>query len=62
VVKGTDLNITLNVKNAGYASPYNKRTAKVAIAQYQNRRGKSLLDMATMCANGTPALIKVRRV
>jgi hypothetical protein len=31
VVKGTILNITLNLKNAGYASPYNKRTAKLIL-------------------------------
>ncbi|RYE20214.1 MAG: DUF4832 domain-containing protein [Sphingobacteriales bacterium] len=31
VVVGTSLNITLNLKNAGYASPYNKRTAKLLL-------------------------------
>ncbi|EDM37710.1 hypothetical protein PBAL39_14834 [Pedobacter sp. BAL39] len=31
VVKGTTMNIVLNVKNAGYASPYNKRTAKLIL-------------------------------
>jgi hypothetical protein len=30
-VKGTFLNITLNLKNTGYASPYNKRTAKLIL-------------------------------
>jgi hypothetical protein len=31
VVKGTDLSIVLNIKNAGYASPYNKRPAKLLL-------------------------------
>jgi hypothetical protein len=46
VVKGTDLNITLNVKNAGYASPYNKRPAKLLLRNTQTNEVK-VLDMAT---------------
>jgi hypothetical protein len=36
VVRGTNLNITLNVKNAGYASPFNKRTAKIVLRNKAN--------------------------
>ncbi len=31
VVRGTDLSFTLNIKNVGYASPYNKRPAKLIL-------------------------------
>ncbi|RYE20371.1 MAG: DUF4832 domain-containing protein, partial [Sphingobacteriales bacterium] len=39
VVVGTALNITLNLKNAGYASPYNKRTAKLLL---RNKQGGAI--------------------
>jgi hypothetical protein len=31
VVRGTSMNITINLKNVGYASPFNKRTAKLVL-------------------------------
>jgi hypothetical protein len=31
VVKGTNLNVTINLKNVGYASPYNKRPVKLLL-------------------------------
>lgn len=46
VVKGTTLNITLNLKNAGYASPYNKRTAKLILRNTQSGEIKSF-DLLT---------------
>ncbi|MFD0763789.1 DUF4832 domain-containing protein [Mucilaginibacter lutimaris] len=46
VVKGTDLNIVLNIKNAGYASPYNKRTAKLVLRNTKTNEVKSF-DLAT---------------
>ncbi|MEO6149518.1 MAG: DUF4832 domain-containing protein, partial [Mucilaginibacter sp.] len=46
VVAGTSLSITLNVKNAGYASPYNKRTAKL-ILRSKNGGAVTSFDMAT---------------
>ncbi|MBB5395785.1 DUF4832 domain-containing protein [Mucilaginibacter sp. AK015] len=46
VVKGTDLNIVLNIKNAGYASPYNKRPAKLLLRNTKTGEVKSF-DMAT---------------
>jgi hypothetical protein len=36
VVKGTVLNLVLNVKNLGYASPYNKRTIKLVLRNKAN--------------------------
>lgn len=45
VVKGTYLNITLNIKNAGYASPYNKRTAKLILRNTTSGEIKSF-DLA----------------
>lgn len=45
-VKGTVMNITLNLKNAGYASPYNKRTVKLLLRNTQNGEVKSF-DLAT---------------
>ncbi|MEJ2903083.1 DUF4832 domain-containing protein [Pedobacter panaciterrae] len=35
-VKGTSLNVVLNVKNVGYASPYNKRTIKLVLRNKAN--------------------------
>lgn len=46
VVKGTDLNIVLNIKNKGYASPYNKRTVKLLLRNTKTNEVKSL-DLAT---------------
>lgn len=46
VVKGTSLNMVLNVKNAGYASPYNKRTIKLVLRNKTNGALKSF-DLAT---------------
>ncbi|MGY4539161.1 hypothetical protein ACVW0P_003589 [Mucilaginibacter sp. UYNi724] len=46
VVKGTDMNITLNVKNRGYASPYNKRTVKLLLRNTKTNEVKSF-DLAT---------------
>lgn len=45
-VKGTTMNITLNFKNVGYASPYNKRTAKLLLRNTSNGEVKSF-DLAT---------------
>ncbi|MES2265164.1 MAG: DUF4832 domain-containing protein [Bacteroidota bacterium] len=45
VVKGTDLNIVLNIKNAGYASPYNKRTVKLVLRNTKTNEVKSF-DLA----------------
>jgi hypothetical protein len=41
VVRGTDLSIVLNLKNAGYASPYNKRPAKLILRNTQTQEIKS---------------------
>ncbi|WP_316817497.1 DUF4832 domain-containing protein [Pedobacter nyackensis] len=41
VVKGTTLNLVLNVKNVGYASPYNKRTIKLVLRNKTNGAIKS---------------------
>ena len=41
VVKGTDLTIVLNIKNAGYASPYNKRPAKLLLRNTTTKEIKS---------------------
>ena len=46
VVKGTNLEFTLNLKNKGYASPYNKRTAKLLLRNTKTGEVKSF-DMAT---------------
>lgn len=46
IVKGTDLNIVLNIKNAGYASPYNKRTVKLLLRNTKTNEVKSF-DLAT---------------
>ncbi|ATP55295.1 hypothetical protein CPT03_01860 [Pedobacter ginsengisoli] len=46
VVKGTSLNIVLNVKNVGYASPYNKRTIKLVLRNKENGSLKSF-DLAS---------------
>jgi hypothetical protein len=46
VVRGTDLNIVLNIKNAGYASPYNKRPVKLLLRNTQTNALKSF-DLAT---------------
>ncbi|WP_442587306.1 DUF4832 domain-containing protein [Pedobacter sp. AW31-3R] len=46
VVKGTSLNLVLNVKNAGYASPYNKRTAKLVLRNTTSGELKTF-DLAT---------------
>lgn len=46
VVRGTDLNITLNIKNAGYASPYNKRPTILILRNTQTKEMKSF-DLAT---------------
>ncbi|RZL13884.1 MAG: DUF4832 domain-containing protein, partial [Pedobacter sp.] len=43
VVKGTDLTIVLNIKNAGYASPYNKRPAKLLLRNTTTKEIKSFL-------------------
>jgi hypothetical protein len=45
VVKGTDMSIVLNIKNAGYASPYNKRPAKLLLRNIKTKEIKSF-DMA----------------
>ncbi|AOM79467.1 DUF4832 domain-containing protein [Pedobacter steynii] len=45
-VKGTQMNIKLNLKNVGYASPYNKRTVKLILRNTQNGALKSF-DLAT---------------
>jgi hypothetical protein len=45
VVKGTFLNLTLNLKNAGYASPYNKRSAKLILRNTLNGQ-ETVLDLA----------------
>ncbi len=45
VVKGTDLNIILNIKNVGYASPYNKRPAKLLLRNTKTNEVKAF-DMA----------------
>ncbi|MGV3704069.1 MAG: DUF4832 domain-containing protein [Arcticibacter sp.] len=36
VVRGTSMTIVINLKNAGYASPFNKRTAKLLLRNKQN--------------------------
>jgi hypothetical protein len=46
VVKGTDLNIVLNIKNAGYASPYNKRTVKLVLRNTKTNEVRSF-DLVT---------------
>lgn len=46
VVKGTSLNITLNIKNAGYASPYNKRPAKLILRNTKTTE-MTTFDLAT---------------
>jgi hypothetical protein len=46
LVKGTSLNFVLNIKNAGYASPYNKRPAKLLLRNTKTNEIKSF-DMAT---------------
>lgn len=46
VVKGTFLNMVLNVKNVGYASPYNKRTIKLVLRNKTNGTLKSF-NLAT---------------
>lgn len=46
VVRGTDLNIVLNIKNAGYASPYNKRPAKLMLRNTKTNEVKSF-DLVT---------------
>jgi len=45
VVRGTSMNIVLNLKNAGYASPFNKRTAKLVLRNKQTGELKSF-DLA----------------
>lgn len=45
-VKGTVMNITLNLKNVGYASPYNKRTAKLVLRNTKSGELKSF-DLAS---------------
>jgi len=45
VVHGSNLNITLNIKNRGYASPYNKRGAKLVLRNKATGDIKSF-DMA----------------
>ncbi|GAA4313280.1 hypothetical protein GCM10023149_08980 [Mucilaginibacter gynuensis] len=42
VVRGTSLNITINLKNVGYASPYNKRTAKLVLRNTKTGEVQSL--------------------
>jgi hypothetical protein len=46
VVRGTDLNIVLNIKNAGYASPYNKRPVKLLLRNTKTNELKSF-DLTT---------------
>jgi hypothetical protein len=46
VVKGSSMNITLNLVNRGYASPYNKRTAKLVLRNKKTGEAKSF-DLAT---------------
>lgn len=46
VVHGTSMNIVLNIKNAGYASPFNKRTAKLVLRNKQTNEVKSF-DLAS---------------
>jgi hypothetical protein len=46
VVKGTDLNIVLNIKNAGYASPYNKRIVKLVLRNTKTNEVRSF-DLVT---------------
>jgi len=41
LVKGTSLNFVLNIKNAGYASPYNKRPAKLLLRNTKTHEVKS---------------------
>lgn len=45
-VKGTVMNISLNLKNVGYASPYNKRTVKLLLRNTQNG-AVTAFDLAT---------------
>jgi hypothetical protein len=45
-IKGTVMNITLNLKNVGYASPYNKRTVKLILRNTKSGEVKSF-DLAT---------------
>lgn len=40
-VKGTVMNITLNIKNVGYASPYNKRPLKLVLRNTASGEVKS---------------------
>ncbi|MFD0794894.1 DUF4832 domain-containing protein [Mucilaginibacter litoreus] len=46
VVRGTNMDITLNIKNKGYASPYNKRPVKLLLRNKASGEVKSI-DLAT---------------
>lgn len=57
-VKGTAMNITLNIKNAGYASPYNKRTVKLLLRNTKTGDVKSF-DLATDVRKWYSGAVKV---
>jgi hypothetical protein len=46
VVRGTSMSIVINLKNAGYASPFNKRVAKLLLRNKQTNEVQSF-DLAT---------------
>ncbi|RVT96468.1 DUF4832 domain-containing protein [Mucilaginibacter limnophilus] len=58
VVHGTNLNIVLNLKNAGYASPFNKRPAKLVLRNKANGELKSF-DLTTDVRKWFSGAVKV---
>ncbi|RYY34711.1 MAG: DUF4832 domain-containing protein, partial [Sphingobacteriaceae bacterium] len=58
VVHGSSMNLVINLKNAGYASPFNKRTAKLILRNKSNGEVKSI-DLATDVRKWYSGAVKV---